>query len=81
MDYTVGQLVFSKAGRDKGYPMLIYGVESDFVTVVDGKERPLSRPKKKNPKHLSVTKIVIDAEDMTNDAKIRRILKQFIAEE
>ena len=81
MDFERGQVVFSKAGRDRGYPMLVLKEEDGFVFVVDGKERPLSRPKKKNPKHLSPTKTVIDESYMANDSKIKKVLKQFIVED
>ena len=81
MDYRVGQVVFSKAGRDKGYPMIVIGEESGHILVVDGKERPLSRPKKKNPKHLKATKTVFEKHETENDAKIKKLLRQFIVEE
>ena len=81
MGFRVGQVVFSKAGRDKGYPMLVFKEEDGFVFVVDGKERPLSRPKRKNPKHLRTTNTVIDESDMANDAKIKKLLRRFILEE
>ena len=48
----VGQIVCSKAGRDKGYFMVVVEEGDGFVFVCDGKERPLERPKRKNIKHL-----------------------------
>ncbi len=47
--------------------------EKDFVIVADGKERPLERPKRKNPKHLQKTNYKIDLEQLT-DKKLRRFL-------
>ena len=81
MDFERGQVVFSKAGRDCGYPMLVLKEEDGFVFVVDGKERPLSRPKRKNPKHLAPTKKIVDQSDMANDSRIKKVLKQFIVED
>ena len=52
MDFTKGMVVISRAGRDNGYPMVVVDVKDGFVFVCDGKERPLERPKKKNPLHL-----------------------------
>lgn len=68
-------MVISKAGRDKGYFMAVVGIdrEKDFVIVADGKERPLERPKRKNPKHLQKTNYTIDLEQLT-DKKLRRFL-------
>ena len=75
MEFTKGYVVISKAGRDKGYYMAVIETdnESDFVIVADGKERPLDRPKHKNPKHLQKTNYKIDLEQLT-DKKLRRLL-------
>ena len=48
----VGRIVCSKAGRDKGYFMVVVKQENGFLYVCDGKERPLEHPKRKNEKHL-----------------------------
>ena len=66
MDFTKGSVVVSKAGRDKGYLLAVVGIEKDFVLVADGKERPLERPKRKNPKHLAKTEITVSLENITN---------------
>jgi ribosomal protein L14E/L6E/L27E len=47
----VGDVVKSVAGRDKGKFMLVIAV-GERITVIDGKLRRVSTPKKKNPKHL-----------------------------
>jgi len=51
----VGTIVRSTAGRDKGYLLCVVGEESGCVLVCDGKERPLERPKRKNPRHIERT--------------------------
>ena len=48
-----GTVVKSLAGRDKGYLLCVVGWEDGYALVADGKERPLERPKKKNPAHLA----------------------------
>lgn len=54
-----GTLVISKAGRDRGKPMLVYRVLDDgFVLVVDGQGRSVTRPKRKNPRHLEPQSLV-----------------------
>jgi len=75
MEFKTGSVVISRAGRDKGYYMAVIGSdnEKDFVIVADGKERPLERPKRKNPKHLQKTNFTVDLEQMT-DKKLRRTL-------
>jgi len=49
----VGSIVQSTAGRDKDYLLCVVGYEGGMVLVADGRERPLQRPKKKNPNHLA----------------------------
>lgn len=50
----LGQLVSSRAGRDRGRYYLIYEVVSDrLVRVVDGIVRRVDNPKEKNTKHLA----------------------------
>ena len=49
----IGSIVKSTAGRDKNYLLCVVGYEDGLVLVADGKERPLERPKKKNPNHLA----------------------------
>lgn len=74
MEFLKGSVVISKAGRDKGYFMAVVGEEDGKVLVADGKERPLSRPKRKNPKHLQKTDFKIELLQLT-DKKLRTILR------
>lgn len=49
-----GSLVHSLAGRDAGEYYLVTSILGpNFVLVANGQSRPLSRPKKKNIRHLS----------------------------
>lgn len=75
MDFTKGMVVISKAGRDKGYLLAVVGVEADCIIVADGKERPLERPKRKNPKHLAKTAVTVSLENITNRG-LRRALRE-----
>ena len=61
MEYRVGQLVRSKAGRDKGVDFV--GVKSDngYVYVADGRMRKLENPKKKKIKHIQGSYKVSDS--------------------
>ena len=73
----VGSVVYSKAGRDKGKFMVIVGFSGGMPVVADGKERPLSRPKLKNPKHLKETKVVLSEQQYSTDKSLRRALSEF----
>ena len=51
-----GLVVISRMGRDKNRVFVVlYEVDADFVMVVDGRNRPLDRPKRKRRKHLMAT--------------------------
>ena len=77
-----GQIVYSKAGRDRGTPFVIVAVEGDFVYIVNGESRPLARAKKKKGKHIQPTNDVehelaakLAAGTYVNDAEIVKLLK------
>lgn len=67
----VGKVVYSKAGRDKGKFMVIVGVNGYLPLVCDGKERPLERPKLKNPKHLQYTNILLEPQQYNSNKALR----------
>ena len=73
----VGKVVCSAAGRDKGRFMVVVGVNGDFPLVCDGKERPLERPKLKNPKHLQFTNLELEPQQYSSNRSLRRALKAF----
>jgi len=58
MDLQVGQIVISKAGRDKGAAFVVTKLEGDYALLVDGKSRRLDNPKRKKTKHLQPTNYV-----------------------
>ena len=74
MEFEKGTVVVSKAGRDKGYFMVVVDESEGYVIVADGKERPLDRPKRKNPKHLQKTNRRLSLEQLT-DKKLRTALR------
>lgn len=50
---ALGQIVHSKAGRDKNKYFIIVGIiDEDYVLVADGQLRKIESPKKKKIKHL-----------------------------
>lgn len=84
-DLKVGQIVKSKAGRDKGRVFLICQlVDEEFLLVCDGDLRKLSRPKKKKVKHLVIYNTVLTefAEKLQSnknldDALVKGLLEPF----
>lgn len=60
-DIKVGQLVRSRAGRDKGNYYLIYDmVDEAFVRVINGEKKRLTNPKRKNIKHLEIFPVIAE---------------------
>lgn len=82
-DLTVGQVVKSRAGRDKGNIFLVLSiVNRNYVLVVDGDLRKIDNPKKKKVKHLTVYNTVLpelkyklDNNIKINNAYIRKLLE------
>lgn len=61
-DISLGQLVKSKAGRDKDRLFIIIGIIDDqYVTIVDGDLRRVETPKRKKIRHLSKINRVSEA--------------------
>lgn len=56
MDVGLGQIVFSRAGRDKDKKFIVVGIlDESNVLVSDGDLRRLEKAKKKKIKHLKLT--------------------------
>ena len=54
MIYEKGTLVRSLAGHDKDEIFIIIYEEKEYVSLVDGKTRTLSKSKRKNKKHIQI---------------------------
>ncbi len=84
MEYTVGQVVYSKSGHDKGKVFVVTDVEGDFLYLVDGKCRTVDKPKKKKIKHVQITnyeeseiKTKIENREHLLDADFVKALKKY----
>ncbi len=83
-ELAVGQVVRSKAGRDKGRVFIVDKIiDENLVLIVDGSLRKLDRPKKKKRKHLATYKKVYSEYKLQkstnefNDAYVRKLLKPY----
>ena len=82
---SIGQVVKSKAGRDKGRIFLVYNViNSQNVLIVDGDLRKLDNPKQKKIKHLIIYNTILpelqeklEGKIKINNAYIRKLLEPF----
>lgn len=72
-----GSVVRSLAGRDKDGLLAVLEVTDKFVTVCDGKERPLENPKRKNLRHVSDTGLKVSEEAVVSNRALRKALAGF----
>ena len=85
---SIGQIVFSKQGRDKGFPFVVVSVKENYVCLVDGKLRKIEKPKKKKLMHIaktlyideSIAKSIINNEYIKN-SDIRNAIEKFLRKE
>ncbi len=83
-DLRIGDVVVSRAGRDKGKYFMVYSiVDGEFVTLVNGSARKQSAPKKKRIKHTKQTGEHLDGiarklscSHHVFDAEIRKALEE-----
>jgi ribosomal protein L14E/L6E/L27E len=82
LELNAGDIVCSKAGRDKGkYFVVIKAEDSEFVYICDGKLRKVDKPKKKKIKHLAKTsyaskliKDKLEASERVTNPELRRVI-------
>ena len=72
-----GSVVRSIAGRDKDRLLAVMDCAPDAVFVCDGKERPLERPKRKNPRHLMDTGLRLPGNAAESNRALRKALAGF----
>ena len=77
MQIERGRIVRSAAGRDNGYYLAVVEVADSTIRLCDGKERPLTRPKSKNIKHILVTGGMLTDAQLATDRAIRRGLREY----
>lgn len=82
--YTKGQVVYSKSGRDKLRPFIIYNIEGEYLFLVDGDLRKLEKPKKKKNIHVQICNDIdssikqkLDDNLYLTDADIKKALKAY----
>lgn len=70
-----GEIVRATAGRDKDRLFAVVCTDGNRVWIADGKRRPLSRPKPKNPRHLQKTGYTVRPSEMATNRELRRVLR------
>lgn len=81
--FEIGQIVFSKAGRDKKRAFVVVSCEGDYLFLADGSLRPLNKPKKKKIMHVQKTNLISEelsdklASGSASDSDIVRCLSKW----
>ena len=76
MELKIGSVVKSKAGRDAGDFLTVVGFSEGYILVCDGKQRPLERPKRKNPLHIAPTSVILPAQKMATNRELKKALNE-----
>lgn len=85
MNIVLGQVVYSKAGRDTGKIFVVTSIiDNSYVYVSDGDLRRVENPKKKKIKHLIFTNDVLDfltlklaTESKVSNSDVRKALVEY----
>ena len=82
MVYGIGAMCKSLAGHDKGKLFVIIGETEEYVSLVNGKSRPLEKPKQKNKKHIQIIHEQEDwwCKDLAGNSQAERITDEQIRE-
>ena len=84
LEANPGDIVYSKAGRDRASCFVIISVEDNYARICDGRRRKADKPKLKKLKHLKlgaghsdfIAGKLANAEKVTN-SELRRELDEF----
>lgn len=72
-DIALGQIVHSRAGRDKDKYFIVIGIiDNNYVLIADGDLRKYKNPKKKKIKHLVLHELF--AEDIIKKLQENKII-------
>ena len=82
--FSLGDIVESVSGRDKGRNFIVMSFEKNLAGICDGKLRKIHKIKKKNPKHIKllgkvskeIKEMLECGEEITN-AQVKREIKIF----
>ncbi len=71
MRIVEGMIVLSDAGHDKDRFGVVLRLDGGFAYIADGKYATITKPKRKNLKHLKPTSEILDLSFCDTDKKIR----------
>ena len=79
---SIGRLVVSNNGRDKGNFYIVANIKEQYLYLVNGSTKTIEKPKKKKKKHVILTNVIdvniknsIESQDKNANLKIKRFIK------
>lgn len=75
MKLEIGTVVKALKGRDKDKYFCVVGMEDEYVYICNGKERKLSKPKRKKIKHIQATQAKLQTETLQVNKHIKKAIK------
>ncbi len=83
-NFSVGDIVLSKMGRDSGRYFVVVSVQDNFVFICDGDLHKADKPKKKKNKHVKATgssnayvAAKLSEEIKVTNTELRRAISEF----
>lgn len=76
MELQAGTIVRSCSGRDEGF-FLVVKIADGFAYIANGRSRLLEKPKRKNPKHLQLTRQKLELRLIQTDKQLRKALWKY----
>ena len=82
-ELKIGDVVISNHGHDKNRLFIVVEVDKNgYIAIIDGRYRPKTKPKRKNPKHLEYVAhddSIIDKinSKQSTDAEIHKMIKAY----
>ncbi|MDY3737680.1 MAG: KOW domain-containing RNA-binding protein [Peptoniphilaceae bacterium] len=71
-------MIKSKCGRDKDGIFVIKQIlDNDYVLLIDGDERKIEKPKRKNIKHISKINMTLDDYKTMSNGELKKAIKLF----
>ena len=80
MDFVRGQLVRSKAGRDKTRTLAVLAVDGPMLWLADGTLRKVGDAKRKKAKHVAPTTTVLANELLKSDQSLSDAIAAYDAD-
>lgn len=79
MVFVKGQLVRSRAGRDRAHTFVVLAVEGQMLFLADGRLHSIACPKRKKKMHVAPTAAVLQGEFLASDEQLRGAIEAYDA--